>query len=82
MKLTKPISLLLGILMIVSCLSICTSAANTSDSVYTYTWNANSRYDYTNARQKRTQLMYMLMLYMEPYHIMVFTLQHFMAKCV
>ncbi len=53
MKLTKLISLLLGILMIVSCLSICTSAANTSDSVYTYTWNANSRYDYTNARQKK-----------------------------
>lgn len=52
MKIKKTISILLALLAIVSCLSICASAANTGDSVYTYTWNSNSRYDYTNARKK------------------------------
>ncbi len=52
MKFKKSVSLLFAAIFVISCFSICASAANTSDSVYTYTWNSNSRYDYTNARQK------------------------------
>lgn len=52
MKFKKSVSLLFAAIFVISCFSICASAANTSDSVYTYTWNSNSRYDYTNARKK------------------------------
>jgi ABC-type oligopeptide transport system substrate-binding subunit len=46
-------SLLFCAVLALSCLSCTVSAANTSDSIYTYTWNSNSRIDYTNARKKQ-----------------------------
>lgn len=80
MKIKKTISILLALLAIVSCLSICASAANTGDSVYTYTWNSNSRYDYTNARKNLMLHIPMLKQYMILYRTTASMHPHITAR--
>lgn len=53
MKVKKTLALLLAAIMMVSALAIPASAANTTDTYYTYQWSdSTSRYDYTPARAK------------------------------
>lgn len=52
MKIKKKLALCLAAIMMVSALAIPASAANTTDSYYTYEWSSTNRYDYTPTRHK------------------------------
>lgn len=49
----KIISITFALVSLLSCLGLSASAANTTDTYYTYSWSGyNDRYAYTNARVK------------------------------